>query len=45
MWTGTSVLCNEDASSEKLAAMSGLPQMIIDQTKIEKEASLHLTDL
>lgn len=40
-----SLLCNEDATAEKLAATFGLPQMITDQTKIEEETCLHLTNL
>lgn len=39
------ILSNEDASSDKLAAAFGLPEMITDQTEIEEQTSLHLTNL
>jgi len=39
------LLCNKDTSSDELAATFVLPEMITDQTKIEEEAGLHLSNL
>lgn len=42
---GTSLLCNKDTSANKFAATFGLPEMVTDQTQIEKETCLHLANL
>lgn len=40
-----SLLSNDYTSLDELAAAFGLPEMIADQTEIEKETCLHLADL
>ena len=39
------LLCDKDATSDKLAATLGLAQMITHQTEIEEEACFHLANL
>lgn len=41
----TSLLCNKDTPADKFAATLGLPEMVTDQTQIEKETCLHLVNL
>lgn len=39
------VLSNEDTAAYELAAEFGVPQVIMDQTQVEEQASFHLTEL